>query len=273
MREKIDWRFTFKVLLTGFFIGLGGVAPGISGGAIAVVFGLYPVITESLATIHKQFWQKCKFLLPLAIGALLSVVLFSNVIDYLFDHYNTSVRCLFIGLMAGTIPAVFRTANKQGYRHRYWIPFAVAFAAIVVCTMWIDTSAVAQTRDLPVWLLAASGALLGFGTIVPGISSSFLLMAIGAYEPILHALIEWNVRVLIPVGVGFLVFVVLFIKLVHWAYQKAYGPVSYAVCGLLVGSMIPVIPPLAFDALSAVAVLLGLLGAALSWYLLRFEKG
>ncbi len=273
MREKIDWRFTWKVLLTGFFIGLGGVAPGISGGAIAVVFGLYPVITESLATIHKQFWQKCKFLLPLLIGSLISIVLFSRVIDYLFDHYNTSIRCLFIGLMAGTIPAVFRTANRQGYRLWYWGPFAVSLSVMVVGTMLVDPSTATPMSDLPIWMLLIGGAILGFGAIVPGVSSSFLLMAIGAYEPILHAFTEWDFKVLVPVGIGFAVFVMVFIKLIHLAYQKAYGPVSYAVCGLLIGSMIPVIPPLSWDAMSAVAVLLGALGAMLSWYLLRFEKG
>ncbi len=272
MREKIDWRFTLKVLITGFFIGIGCIAPGLSGGAIAVVFGLYPVITESLATIHKQFFQKLKFLVPLLIGAGVSVLLFSHVIDYLFATYNTAVRCLFIGLMAGTIPAVFHTANKNGFRWWYLIPFAIALFATIGSTVLIDPDAVGSLTSTPWWLLLISGAVLGFGTIVPGVSSSFLLMTVGVYEPILHAFTTWDLRVLIPVGIGFVVFVLLFIKLVNWAYKVAYGPVSYAICGLLLGSMVPVVPPLSVDWPSAAAVLLGIVGAALSGYLLRFEK-
>lgn len=272
MRKTIDWRFTFKVLLTGFCIGIGCIAPGLSGGAIAVVFGLYPVITESLATIHKQFWQKLKFLVPLLLGAAVSILLFSHVIDFLFATYNTAVRCLFIGLMAGTIPAVFRTANQQGFRRWYLFPFAVALFATIGSTAWADLHTVHTLSATPWWLLLISGAVLGFGTIVPGISSSFLLMTVGVYEPILHAFTTWDWRVLLPVGIGFLAFVLLFIKLVNWAYKVAYGPVSYTVCGLLIGSMVPVIPPLSVDWPSAAAALLGVIGAVLSWYLLRFEK-
>ena len=272
MREKIDWRFTLKVLITGFCIGIGCIAPGLSGGAIAVVFGLYPVITESLATIHKQFVQKLKFLIPLGLGAVISILLFSHVIDYLFATFNTAVRCLFIGLMAGTIPAVFRTANKNGFKRWYLILLAVALFATIGSTVLLDTDAAGSLDSPPWWLLLISGALLGFGAIVPGISSSFMLMTIGVYEPILHAFTTWDFGVLIPVAIGFVAFVLVFIKLVNWAYKVAYGPVSYTICGLLLGSMVPVIPPLSVDWPSAVAVLLGLLGAALSWYLLRFEK-
>lgn len=272
MQEKMDWRFTFKVLVTGFMIGIGCIAPGISGGAIAVIFGLYPVITESLATIHRQFFKKMRFLVPLFVGAALSILLFSRVIDFLFEQYNTAVRCLFIGLMAGTVPAVFRTANKNGFRRWYLIPLAVTLFAAMASALLADSNSGTVVQSPPWWLLLASGALLGFGAIVPGVSSSFLMMAIGVYEPILHAFATWDFGVLIPVGIGFVVFVLLFIKVVNWAYKVAYGPVSYAICGLLLGSMVPVIPPLSLDWQSALAVLLGVVGAALSWYLLRFEK-
>ena len=118
-----------KTLMTGFLIGIGAIAPGISGGAIAVIFGLYHRITDAIAHFYQDFPQKMKFLLPLCLGGGAGVLLFSHVIAYLFAYYNAPVRILFIGLMVGTLPSIFHTAAKEGFRRRYLLAFALAAAA------------------------------------------------------------------------------------------------------------------------------------------------
>ena len=75
-----------RTAVTGFFVGIGAIAPGISGGAIAVVFGLYDRITDAIAHFYRDFKQKMKFLIPLCGGAAVGVLLFSQVIAYLFSH-------------------------------------------------------------------------------------------------------------------------------------------------------------------------------------------
>ena len=105
-----------RTLITGFFIGIGAIAPGISGGAIAVIFGLYDRIADAIAHFYRGFREKMRFLLPLCLGGGAGVLLFGQVISWLFAHYNTPVRILFIGLMAGTLPSLFRTAAKEGFR-------------------------------------------------------------------------------------------------------------------------------------------------------------
>ncbi len=261
----------FTLLVTGFLIGIGAIAPGISGGAIAVVCNLYEPITDALAHFYRDFKTKMRFLLPLFAGGGLSVLLFSQIIAWLFAHYNVATRCLFVGLMAGTLPSVIHTAKKQGFRWWYLLPMAAAATA----TVWLScTDAFVYTGGeagltFPVMLLC--GAVLGFGTIVPGVSSSFLLMGAGLYDAVLDTIRTVNIPRFIPLAIGFAVFVLAFAKLIHLLYRKAYGFVSFLICGLLLGSVYPVIPPLHFDAPSAVALLLAVVGGVLSWYLLHLR--
>lgn len=261
----------WKTAAIGFLIGIGAIAPGISGGAIAVVFGLYEPITEAVAHFYRDFRQKIKFLLPLFAGAGLSFLLFSQVIAWLFRAYNLPVRCLFVGLMLGTLPSVFHTAVKKGFRLWYLLPMACAAAG----TIWLSgLEALTYTggeAGLNFFVLFICGAVMGFGTIVPGVSSSFLLMGAGLYEQVLDVIRQVNIPFLIPLSLGFLLFVLIFAKIIQWLFARAYGFVSFLIAGLLLGSIVPVIPPLRPDLPSLAAVLLALTGGVLSWYLLHLQ--
>lgn len=124
----------WSTLATGFLIGIGSIAPGVSGGAIAVVFNLYDPITDALAHFYRDFKNKMKFLIPLCLGAGASILLFSQIIAYFSAHYNMATRCLFVGLMAGTLPSVFHTAGRQGFRWWYPLPMLAAAAG----TIWLS---------------------------------------------------------------------------------------------------------------------------------------
>ena len=261
-----------KTAGVGFLMGIGAIAPGVSGGAIAVIFGLYEQITDAVSHFYRDFRKKMGFLLPLMLGAGAGVLLFGQIIQYFFTQYNTPTRCLFLGLMIGTLPSVFRSAAKKGFRVRYLPLFIVMAALSILMTLPAGFSYTGGREGLTFPLLLLSGVVIGFGTVVPGVSSSFLLMAAGLYDPLLTVLNTYDLPRLLPVALGFGVFVLLFTRLIHWLYQKAYGFTSFAVCGLLVGSLFPVIPPLKADLASAAAVLLGIAGALLSWYLLRRKE-
>lgn len=266
----------WKTLLVGFLVGIGAIAPGISGGAIAVVFGLYSQITDAISHFYRDFKNKMRFLIPFGIGAVLGVALFSKVVDFFFTNYNIQTRCLFIGLIIGTLPSVFKTANKEGFRKRYLVPMAVVFALTLTLLLLEGqgvgetVAAAAGTPSFP--LMLVYGAVLGFGTIVPGVSSSFLLMSMGAYEQVLGAISSWDPMRILPLVIGFGVCVLLIAKLVDWLYRRAYGWMSYIVLGLLLGSIVPVIPPLGWNAVSLLSVALAIVGGWVSWGLLRLKK-
>lgn len=270
-KDAGSWRALPRTFLTGFLIGIGAIAPGISGGAIAVIFGLYDRITDAIAHFYRNFLEKMKFLLPLFAGAGLGVLLFGKVIYYLFENYNVQVRFLFIGLMAGTLPSVFHTANKKGGHWWYLLPMAGGAALILILTHMEAFVCSGANADIRFPLLLASGAILGFGTIVPGVSSSFILMSMGMYDTVMDAIANLHYIRLLPIAIGFITFVLLFAKLVDWMYRKAYGLISYIVCGLLLGSIVPVIPPMKLDVTTLLAGLLAITGGFLSWYLLHIK--
>lgn len=158
----------WNTLATGFLIGIGSIAPGVSGGAIAVVFNLYDPITDAVAHFYRDFKNKMKFLVPLCLGAGASILLFSQVIAYFFGHYNVATRCLFVGLMAGTLPSVFHTARRQGFRWWYLLLMLAATAG----TIWLSFAHLfvytGGEEGLTFPILLICGAVQGFGTIVPG---------------------------------------------------------------------------------------------------------
>lgn len=229
-----------KRIGVGFLVGIGAVAPGVSGGAIAVIFGLYQEITGALAGLFRSFRRSVSLLLPLALGGAISIVLCGRLIEQGFANYPLITRTVFIGLMLGTLPSVVQDAGKQGMR--WWYPLlsvltlAIAVFGLKVFPFTLENA----TVSFPLMLLC--GAVIGLGTIVPGISTSFTLISLGIYEQVLHAVNTFAVKQLIPLALGFTLFVLAFSKLIDMAYRAAYGVMSFLVIGLLLGSMVEVFP-------------------------------
>jgi len=261
--------------IKGIFIGIGAIAPGVSGGSLAVIFGLYERITDFIANVFKDFKNNVIFFLPIGLGACVGVLGFSRVLEYLFANYNAEVKYLFIGLIVGTLPMVFKQANQKGFKSMYLLILVLSLIFTILITILDNnTSIIDINRGGNQNLLAfvVYGAILGFGTIVPGISASFILMYLGAYEIILRGIADINLRILIPTGIGFVLSIVLFAKLINWLFKKAYGYTYYTVLGFVVGSIIPVFPGFAFSLKYLICVVLMIIGFYISFSLSKIQK-
>ncbi len=259
------------MMLTGFFMGIAGIAPGISGGAVAVIFGLYEPIVSAVGSIYKDFRSKALFLFPLGIGAAVGVLLFGRLIYYLLDTHAFLTYSIFVGLIGGTLPSVFRDACKCGFRFRYL--FAMLLCAVTVA--FLSTLRELQYTggvNLPYWLALLCGGLLGLGSVLPGTSMSFLLMALGVYKPLLHAVEMLDIGRLLMVGIGFCAAFLAFARLLGQMYKKAHGWMSFAVAGMLLGSVVPMIPLPHSVGDGAVLVTAVMLSAVTSYGLLRIKK-
>lgn len=270
--QKQDVRTFLLMTLTGFLMGVAAIAPGISGGAIAVIFGLYEPITAAIGTLWKDFRRKLQFLAPLGVGAAAGMLLFGRLIHFLFSAYTAVTCAVFIGLIAGTLPSVFRTAARDGFRRRYL--FAVVPAAAIV--VWVTTLqglqyTVSETA-LPHWLMLVCGGILGLGSVLPGTSASFVLMALGVYEPMLAAVNRLDVLRLLCLGVGFCVVFVSLARLLSFVYRKAHGWMSFAVLGMLLGSILPIVPIPTSVTNGILMSVLAVGAAALSYLLLRIKE-
>lgn len=262
----------WRMALTGFFIGIAAIAPGISGGAIAIIFGLYEPVTDAIAHIWQDFRRKVTFLLPLAAGAVAGMLLFGKIINLLFLNYHDLVCALFVGLILGTLPSVFRTAAEKGFRLRYLLATLVCGGLVVWLTTLEQLQYTGSSDELPYWLAVVSGGIVGLGSVLPGMSASFFLMSMGVYESMLRALDSFDIPRLLLLGVGFVGVVLLTTRLVSWLYKTAYGWMSFAAAGMLVGSVFNVVPTPTFDANGALLLVVSVGGATLSYFLLRLKK-
>lgn len=266
----------FLNFIKGIFIGVGMIMPGVSGGSLAVIFGIYEKITDLIANVFKDFKRNFKknlfFILPVALGGGVGVLGFSRIIEYLFANYNAQVKYLFIGLILGTLPLLFRQANIKGFKKTYLPLLALSFFVTVFLAV-LDTNAVnaADHGNPGFLLLILYGTILGFGTIIPGISASFILMYLGSYETILRSLSNIDLSVLIPVGIGFVLSIIIFAKLINLLFNKAYGYTYYTILGFVIGSIIPIIPGFAFDLKYLLCIFLLIAGFSLSFSLCKIS--
>lgn len=278
-----------KGVLQGIIIGIGAVAPGISGGTFAMMLGIYDDLMDCVASFYKDVRRKLLFLLPIGLGMAVGVLFFSNVIQFLFEHYNTQVRFAFIGLMVGTLPYMRQEANKQGFKAIYLLPCALALA-VTVGFAWLEGSAqsagsaavVGQVGQVPgeaygllqIFELLGYGAVIGLGTIVPGLSSSFMLMYLGAYERLLAVVVNVDIIRLIPVGLGAGFSVLLLAKVITTLFKRAYGPTYYTVLGFVLGSVVALLPMRGFGVETLTGITLAVLGALFSyWFSALGTKG
>lgn len=264
-----------KDFLKGIIIGMGGVAPGVSGGSFAVMLGVYGRITNAIANVFHDFKNKVIDLFPIGMGMVVGLLGFSRIIQYLFEYHEVQVKFLFIGLMLGTIPIVIKEANREGFKKNYLIPFILIFGITTLFTILENNNlinAIPET-NLGILGLIFNGIIIGFGTIVPGVSSSFILMYLGTYGFILDALVNIRLLILFPIGVGFVLSVFLFSKIISYLFRKAYGVTCYSILGFVFSSIFAIVPRNQYGIDLLFGVLYLLIGVFLSYGLGKIGKG
>jgi putative membrane protein len=260
--------------LKGLALGVAAIAPGISGGALAVIFGLYDKITYFIAHFTRNFKENVLYFLPVGIGGVVGVLVFSKIIEYLFHFYEVEVKYAFIGLMFGTIPFVVKEANKKGYKQRYLIPFVITLSITFLAAYFEnnEVNIIMKSGTAPLSLIIY-GIIIGFGTIIPGVSASIILMFIGAYEIVISAISNIQISMLFFLATGFVLSILLFSKIICMLFEKAYGITYYAILGLVLGSVISIFPgfALTFDYFLKLIILISCF--CLSYSLSKMGKG
>lgn len=262
-----------KNIVKGLFIGAGAIAPGVSGGVLAVIMGVYEKMTASLSNLFKDFKKSFLYLLPLGMGGVVGIVLFSNVMEYLFIHFNIEVRYGFIGLMIGTFPSLLRTANKKGFKKSYLLLMILTLSTTIFISFLegkIESGASFGGDSFFHFILY--GVVVGLGSIVPGLSSSVMLIYLGAYEDLLNAISTIDIKLLFPAGIGFILSFVGISKILSHFFDKAYGLVYYLILGFVVGSIIPIFPGFSFEMPYLIGLLLMIIGIIGVVSLSKFEK-
>lgn len=255
------------LFIKGAIIGAAGIAPGLSGGALAIAMRVYDHLMDAVLHFLKKPKKYLPFVIPLGLGGLLGMVAFSRVLVFLFENHNILTRFAFVGLIGGTIPGIGRTASQKGFKPVYLGVTALTCGLIT----FLGTLSSSKPIDINVMTLLLSGLILGVGTVVPGLSSSVLLMALGTYDDVMRAISVLNIPVLIPTGIGFIVAFLALVKTIDYLFERAYGLTYFAILGFLIGSLFPIFPGFKGDRLHLAGLTLCLAGFVLTAWLTRKE--
>lgn len=268
-KKQADWILRF---IKGMFIGSGFILPGISGGALAAVFGIYERMIAFLANLRKDFKENVLFFIPVGLGAVAGIFVLSFAVSYLLGTAETYVLWFFIGCIVGTLPALWKQAGKQGRKPGHLILMAVSCVAAYIFLRVSQSSVTASlSMNFLTWLLA--GAIIGLGAVVPGLSPSNLLVYLNLYKAMTDGIKGMDFGVIIPLVLGAAGCVLALSKVMNYLFGKAYAGLYHFILGVVLASTF-IIVPLDFNYLSAGALicLIALfVGAALGLWMSRLE--
>ncbi|MDR2842554.1 MAG: DUF368 domain-containing protein [Spirochaetaceae bacterium] len=283
-----------KLFAVGIMFGIAVIIPGVSGGTIAVVFNIYDrllaVITPSVRKILSQW----KFWLPLGIGTAAGILLLSKMIEYFLDKYPAQTGCLFIGMILGSLPLIYAKVRKP---NSVFMPLSATICFIVSIIVMFCMTFIKLPESRTVFtnldpatcvLLFVAGLLSAIAMIIPGISGSFLLIAMGLFftinntvaallDPILIiakggeisnaiAALQRPVLTLIPFGIGVLAGLFVGAALVRFLMKKVPSQTYGAIIGLVIGSTFVIYPVGSFDNVATIttSVICAAIGVVIS---------
>lgn len=223
--------------LKGIIVGIGGIAPGLSGSVLLVILGLYQKTIDAIGTIFKNFKKNVTFLFPLFLGFGVGVILFSKVVDFLLENYEMYTRFAFLGLVLGTIPLFYKEVKKEGFSKKYYI--LIAIAAIAGFSLFYFNKNLFPTITNPnIFQSVLLGVAVAGSSIVPGVDSAVILSSLGLYELYVGSLADFNLQVLIPAGVGLVIGALVISFLINKLIKRFYTGTFSIIFGLFL-SIIP----------------------------------
>ena len=236
-------------VLRGIVMGITDLIPGISGGTMAMVLGIYHELITSINGILSKRWREhLLFLGPLVIGIGIALVTFSRLIEWLIAHHSQPLFFFFIGIIIGIIPFLLRTANfKKTFKASHYMLLIIAMI-LVACTSLIN-----DDNMQSVWtnlnfghylFLFLAGWIASSAMILPGISGSLLFLLLGVYPTVINAISNLNLPVIIIVGLGVVMGILTTSKLIQYLFRE-FSVITYAVLiGLVIGSLYVTFPDL-----------------------------
>ena len=228
-------------IVQGFIVGLGAILPGVSGGTLCYAFGIYDQILEVLSNPFKGIRKHFKMLVFVGIGGVLGFVGFAGITEKLLQWNEAVVLCVFVGLIAGTVPELWRDAGKEKRTKLSIASLVVSFIAITaVFYLFKNVLHLAIEPNLVGWLIC--GVLWGLSFIVPGFSSSTLLLFFGIYEQMSHGISHLDFAVVIPLGCAMLATLLLFSQLMKLIFDKYHSLASHAIMGFVLATTLMILP-------------------------------
>ncbi len=247
-----------KSILKGMVIGIANIIPGVSGGTMMVAMGIYDKLIHCITHLFKEFKESVKFLFPIIIGMGIAIIISALGLEYLFDTIPLQTNLLFIGLIIGGFPAIWKNVKGNQVKVGHIIAF-VAFFALVV-GMALLGNAEGKEADLSfslvnILIMFLVGIIASATMVIPGVSGSMVLLLLGYYKPVISAISDFihaalgfdmpgilnGIGILAPFGVGVIVGIFAIAKLMEIIFEKCPLYAYWAIIGLIAASPIAII--------------------------------
>jgi Predicted membrane protein len=230
-------------LIKGVIIALGFILPGVSGGVLAAILGIYERMLSFLAHIRRNFKADFFYFLPVGIGGILGIGLLSRPLEFLLAHYQVIVLWGFAGAIVGSLPALWQEAESQSQRDKIdWSWLIGTFVASLVILYRMPYIFGTLPANFVTFILA--GALIALGVLIPGLSPSNLLLILGLYSPMLIGFKNFDLlNVFLPITIGGILAVLLFAKSMEYLLEHHHSRVFHFILGIVSASTILILVP------------------------------
>lgn len=230
-------------IIKGLIIALGFILPGVSGGVLAAILGIYERMINFLAHIKVNFKENVLYFLPVGIGMVLGIALFSLPVEYLLAHYKIIVLWGFAGAIIGTIPSLIKESVRECDRDRvdmavFWLTFVLSGFFLYFLNSMVGT----LPANFLTFMLA--GALIALGILVPGLSPSNLLLILGLYSPMLAGFKSLDLfGTFLPIAIGGALALIAFSKAMDYALNHFHSRVYHFIIGIVLSSTLLILIP------------------------------
>ncbi|QNK89773.1 DUF368 domain-containing protein [Sporosarcina sp. resist] len=238
----MQWRNLYR----GFFMGISDLIPGVSGGRIAFILGIYDELLASISGFFSRNWKKhIGFLLPLGIGIGITLLLFSKVIEYLLKNQPAPTQYFFMGLVVGVLPFITKQAGvKRNFTWQHFIVILLVGGALASLAFIKpqDTAVITSLTASNAIGLFFAGWAGSIAMLLPGISGSFILLVLGVYSTAIGALSNFNLSIIAVIGAGIIVGFIVSNKAISYLLKHFKYIMFAVIIGLIVGSLFVIYP-------------------------------
>lgn len=243
-----DLMFNWKSIFKGMAMGMVETIPGVSSSTIAMLMGIYENLIEAIGRLTSRRWKEgVSYLIPIGIGMIGGFLVSVLVISYLLENYKLPTHFLFMGLVIGILPSLWKTAKKEAHHSFKPIHYVMMLIALVAvaATSFIDDSGTTVLTELTgtdYLFLFLAGWLASTALILPGISGALILTILGVYYTAISAISNMDIPILVAIASGIVAGVLITSKLVRFLLKR-YTMLMYALMiGMVAGSTVVLYP-------------------------------
>lgn len=273
-----------KQILQGMVVGIANIIPGVSGGTMMVAMGLYDRLIHAITHLKSEFKESMKLLIPIFAGAGIAIIALSRLFEFLLATWPIPTNFAFCGLIAGSLPFIFKKVKGHKVTVSKIIPFLIFFGVVILMALLGETGGASADVSLGfvnVLKLFGVGVIAAATMVVPGVSGSMMLMLLGYYDTILKAINDFvdalvkfdmsglatGVGILAPFGIGVVIGIFLIAKLIEFIFSKAEIHAYYGIIGLILASPVAILMKTDWSGFSVLMIGISILTFGLGWFI------